>query len=113
MNVTDLNIVDKKKPLVNVSYLQENIKYTRRKLDRLGDADPEKSLDELYAGQENVLNTISQGRAGIARAAAALESAVNTLHFQNVAMDKSIKDDTDMATFVSQSLTTCSGLIKK
>lgn len=113
LNVTDLNIVDKKKPLVNVSYLQENMKYTRRKLDRLGDSDPEKSLDELYAGQENVLNTISQGRAGIARAAAALESAVNTLHFQNVAMDKSIKDDTDMAAFVSQSLTTCSGLIKK
>ena len=113
LNVTDLNIVDKKKPLVNVSYFQENMKYTRRKLDRLGDADPEKSLDELYAGQENVLNTISQGRAGIARAAAALESAVNTLHFQNVAMDKSIKDDTDMAAFVSQSLTTCSGLIKK
>ena len=113
LNVTDLNIVDKKKPLVNVSYLQENMKYTRRKLDRLGDADPEKSLEELYAGQKNVLNTISQGRAGIARAAAALESAVNTLHFQNVAMDKSIKDDTDMAAFVSQSLTTCSGLIKK
>ena len=113
LNVTDLNIVDKKKPLVNVSYLQENMKFTRRKLDRLGDADPEKSLDELYAGQENVLNTISQGRASIARAAAALESAVNTLHFQNLAMDKSIKDDTEMADFVSQSLTTCSGLIKK
>ena len=75
--------------------------------------DPEKSLDELYAGQENVLNTISQGRASIARAAAALESAVNTLHFQNLAMDKSIKDDTEMADFVSRSLTTCSGLIKK
>ena len=113
LNVTDLNIVDKKKPLVNVSYLQENMKYTRRKLDRLGDADPEKSLEELYAGQKNVLNTISQGRAGIARAATTLESAVNTLHFQNAAMDKSIKDDTDMAAFVSQSLTTCSGLIKK
>ena len=113
LNVTDLNIVDKKKPLVNVSYLQENMKYTRRKLDRLGDADPEKALEELYAGQVNVLNTISQGRAGIARAAAALDSAVNTLHFQNAAMDKSIKDDTNMAAFVSQSLTTCSGLIKK
>ena len=113
LNVTDLNIVDKKKPLVNVSYLQENMKYTRRKLDRLGDADPEKSLEEIYAGQKNVLNTISQGRAGIARAATTLESAVNTLHFQNAAMDKSIKDDTDMAAFVSQSLTTCSGLIKK
>jgi len=113
LNVTDLNIMDKKKPLVNVSYLQENMKYTRRKLDRLGDADPEKSLEELYAGQKNVLNTISQGRAGIARAATTLESAVNTLHFQNAAMDKSIKDDTDMAAFVSQSLTTCSGLIKK
>ena len=111
--MTDLNIVDKKKPLVNVSYLQENMKYTRRKLDRLGDADPEKSLEELYAGQKNVLNTISQGRAGIARATTTLESAVNTLHFQNAAMDKSIKDDTDMAAFVSQSLTTCSGLIKK
>ena len=113
LNVTDLNIMDKKKPLVNVSYLQENMKYTMRKLDRLSDADPEKSLEEIYAGQKNVLNTISQGRAGIARAAAVLGSAANTLHFQNAAMDKSIKDDTDMAAFVSQSITTCSGLIKK
>ena len=113
LNVTNLNIVDKERPLINISYLQENMKYTKRKLDRLGDVDPEKTLDELYANQENVLNVISQGRASITRASATLDSAVNTLHFHNKAMDKTIKDDANMTAFVNQSLSACSGLIEK
>ena len=113
LNVTSLNIVDKGKPLVNVSYIEENMKYTKRKLDRLGDKDPEKTLDELYVNQENVMNVIAQGRAILTRAAATLDNAVNTLHFQNVAMDKNIKDDVNMVAFVNESLSACNGLIKK
>ena len=113
LNVTDLNIVDKKKPLTNVSYLRENIKYTKRKLDRLGDADPEKSLDELYEGQVGVLNMISQARTSLTKSAAALKMAVNTLHFYNAAMDKTIKDNMEMVKFVDKSLSACNKLIKK
>ena len=105
--------MDKGKPLVNVSYVQENMKYTKRKLDRLGDIDPQKTLDELYANQENTMNVIAQGRASLIRAAAVLDNAINTLHFQNVAMDKNIKDDVNMVAFVNESLSACSGLIKK
>ena len=99
--------------MINISYLQENMKYTKRKLDRLGEVDPEKTLDELYANQENVLNVISQGRASITRASAVLDNAVNTLHFHNKAMDKTIKDDANMTAFVNQSLSACSELIEK
>ncbi|MBH49437.1 MAG: hypothetical protein CMG69_01625 [Candidatus Marinimicrobia bacterium] len=113
LNVTKLNIMDKGKPLVNVSYVQENMKYTKRKLDRLGDIDPQKTLDELYANQENTMNVIAQGRASLNRAAAILDNAVNKLHFQNVAMDKNIKDDVNMVAFVNESLSACRGLIKK
>ena len=112
LNVTNLNIVDKGKPLVNVSYIEENMKYTKRKLDRLGDKDPEKTLDELYANQENILNMISQGRASITRDSATLDNAINTLHFHNKAMDKTIKDDANMTAFVNQSLSACSELIE-
>ena len=113
LNVTKLNIMDKGKPLVNVSYVQENMKYTKRKLDRLGDIDPQKTLDELYANQENTMNVIAQGRASLIRAAAVLDNAINTLHFQNVAMDKNIKDDVNMVVFVNETLSACNGLIKK
>jgi len=113
LNVTNLNIKDKGKPLVNVSYVQENMKYTKRKLDRLGDIDPQKTLDELYTNQENTMNVIAQGRASLTRAVAILDNAVNTLHFQNVAMDKNIKDDINMVAFVNESLSACRGLIKK
>lgn len=115
LNVTELVIVDKEKPIINVSYVQGKMDFTRRKLDRLRDKDSDsgKTLEELYSEQKSVLNIISQGRASISRATTVLESAVNKLYFNNVAMDKSIKDDADMVAFVDQSLATCNRLITK
>tara|TARA_Y100000588_G_scaffold366274_1_gene431818 strand:+ start:348 stop:1280 length:933 start_codon:yes stop_codon:yes gene_type:complete len=113
LNVTDLNIADKEKPLTNISYLQENMKYIKRKLDRLGDADPERPLDELYSDQDGVLNVIAQSQAVLESSGIAIENAVNMLYFKNEAMDETIKDDKEMVKFVEKSISVYNDLIKK
>ena len=110
LNVTELNIKNKSYPVTNVSYLEEKINYTRRILDRLRDSDSDKTLEEIYAGQEAVLEKITARRKNIVQTRKALKSAVNTLHFENMPMGKEIIDDESMVSFVNETLSKCSEL---
>lgn len=104
LNVTRFDIKEKIAPLINVSYLQENMKYTQRKLDRLQGSDSEKTLEEIYADQDRVLEKIKENRKSIANTQSILKHAVNTLHFDNVPMDAQIEDDNFMLNFVNSTL---------
>ena len=110
LNVTELNIKNKSYPVTNVSYLEEKMNYTQRKLDRLQDSVTEKTLEEIYAGQEAVLEKIAQSRNSITHKREILEAAVNTLYFENVPMGKEIIDDENMISFVNETLSKCSEL---
>ena len=110
LNVTELNIKNKSYPVTNVSYLEEKMNYTQRKLDRLQDSVTEKTLEEIYAGQEAVLEKIAQSRNSITHNREILEAAVNTLYFENVPMGKEIIDDENMISFVNETLSKCSEL---
>jgi len=110
LNVTELNIKNKSYPVTNVSYLEEKMNYTRRILDRLQDSVTEKTLEEIYAGQEAVLEKIAQSRNSITHNREILEAAVNTLYFENVPMGKEIIDDENMISFVNETLSKCSEL---
>ena len=104
LNVTRFDIKEKIAPLINVSYLQENMKYTQRKLDRLQGSDSEKTLEEIYAGQDRVLEKIKENRKNKANTQSILKHAVNKLHFDNVPMDAQIEDDNFMLNFVNATL---------
>ena len=110
LNVTELNIKNKSYPVTNVSYLEEKMNYIQRKLDRLQDSVTEKTLEEIYAGQEAVLEKIAQSRNSITHNREILEAAVNTLYFENVPMGKEIIDDENMISFVNETLSKCSEL---
>ena len=110
LNVTELNIKNKSYPVTNVSYLEEKMNYTRRILDRLQDSVTEKTLEEIYAGQEAILEKIAQSRNSITHNREILEAAVNTLYFENVPMGKEIIDDENMISFVNETLSKCSEL---
>ena len=110
LNVTELNIKNKSYPVTNVSYLEEKMNYTQRKLDRLQDSVTEKTLEEIYAGQEAVLEKITQSRNNITHNREILEAAVNTLYFENIPMGKEIIDDENMISFVNETLSKCSEL---
>jgi 2',3'-cyclic-nucleotide 2'-phosphodiesterase (5'-nucleotidase family) len=110
LNVTELNIKNKSYPVTNVSYLEEKMNYTRRILDRLQDSDSSKKLEEIYAGQDAVLEKITERRKEIGQTRKILKSAVNTLHFENVPMGKEIIDDESMVSFVNETLSKCNEL---
>ena len=104
LNVTRFNIKEKTAPFINVSYLQENMKYIQRTLGRLQGSDSGKTLEEIYSGQDKVLEKIKESRKSIANIQAILKGAVNTLHFDNVPMDTKVADDDFMLNFVNETL---------
>ncbi|MBT4370028.1 MAG: hypothetical protein HOD18_05690, partial [Candidatus Marinimicrobia bacterium] len=70
-------------------------------------------LDELYAGQANVLKIIEQNRTKLKESETAIKSALNTLTFETIALNKKVKDNPELLAFVDESLATCSSLKPK
>ena len=110
LNVTDISLKNKTDPIINISFLEASQQYNQRKLDRLQDTVPDKTLEDTYKGQENILSLIEKSRTTIIQADLQLKEAVNTLNFKNVALDSKIIDDQEVLEFVSNSLATCNQL---
>ena len=110
LNVTDISLKNKTDPIINISFLEASQQYNQRKLDRLQDTAPNKTLEDTYEGQENILSLIEKSRTTIIQADVQLKEAVNTLIFKNVALDSKIIDDQEVLEFVSNSLATCNQL---
>ena len=110
LNVTDISLKNKTDPIINISFLEASQQYNQRKLDRLQDTSPDKTLEDAYKGQENILSLIKKSRTTIIQADAQLKEAVNTLIFKNVALDSKIIDDQEVLEFVNMSLATCNQL---
>ena len=108
--MTDISLKNKTDPIINISFLEASQQYNQRKLDRLQDTDPDKTLEDAYKGQENILSLIEESRTTIIQADVQIKEAVNTLIFKNVALDSKIKDDQEVLEFVSKSLATCNQL---
>ena len=110
LNVTDISLKNKTDPIFNISFLEASQQYNQRKLDRLQDTSPNKTLEDTYKGQENILSLIEKSRTTIIQADLQLKEAVNTLNFKNVALDSKIIDDQEVLEFVNNSLATCNQL---
>jgi len=113
MSVLSVEMEDARAPIVDISSHEKNISSIRKRFERLQKKDPNKSLDELYAGQANVLKIIEQNRNKLKESETAIKSAQNTLTFETIALNKKIKDDPELLAFVDESLATCSSLKPK
>ena len=113
MSVLSVEMEDKKAPIVDISSHEKNISSIRKRFERLQKKDPNKSLDELYAGQANVLKIIEQNRNKLKESEAAIKSAQNTLTFETIALNNKIQDNPELLAFVDESLATCSSLKPK
>lgn len=108
--VLNLDIKDSNIPVVDVSSHEKKLESIKKRFDRLQKKDPEKSLEEIYAKQDNILKLINQYRADVVESEAAIKSAVNSLDFQTVALNKNVGEDSELLSFVDESLLTCSSL---
>jgi len=97
-------------PFINISSEEKKVKSIQRRFDKLQKKDPDKSLEIIYENQQNVLNLIKKYREDLKTSEAVIASAVNTLKFQTVPLNKKVEDDEDLLTFVNSSVQKCNAL---
>jgi len=108
--VLEGNVKDSQHPLVDVSSHQKKVKDINKRFDRLQKKDPEKSLEEIYSDQQNILKLIKQYRSDLENSSNIISNAVNTLEFRTIALNSKIKDDPELLAFVNESVDTCNKL---
>jgi len=112
LSVLNTDIKNSNQELVDVSSYQNKIRSINKRFDRLQKKDPEKSLEDIYSSQANVLRLIDQYRQDLAKAEISIKEAVNTLNFETIALSRAVKDDKEVLAFVDKSLQTCNRLNK-
>ena len=86
---------------------KNNNKIKRILSEILQKKDPNKSLEELYADQSNVLKLIDGYRKDEADSKKLIEKAVNKLKYNTLALNRKIGDDPKMLKFVNSAVATC------
>ena len=110
LNVVDLELKNNSSPIIDVSTHEQKIRTLNNRLKRLQRKDPKKSLEEIYADQENILNLINRYRNDLKKADSSLTKATNRMKFGSLALNKSFKDDPAILAMVDSAIETCSTL---
>ena len=99
--------------IVYASPKKAELEKINRRLRNLQKRDPEKSLEELYAGQPNVLNIISEYASKKEIIEAELAAASNTSDFELLDLSRKIESDPELLAIVDGILETCTKLTQK
>ena len=103
----DMNVKNVNEPIIDVSHHKKNLKSIDKRFERLQRKDPTKTLEQIYADQANVLSLIEKYRNELAESKTIIASAINTIEYKTIGLNKQVKDDPDMLAFVEKSLITC------
>ena len=109
----DMNIKDSKKPIIDVSHHKKNLVSIDKRFTRLQKKDPSKTLEEIYADQSNVLSLIEKYRNELSESKKIIETAINTIEYKTIGLNRKIKDDPDMLAFVEKALVSCNAYAPK
>ena len=107
LNQVDITLLDDSDQIINRSFYEARIAYTKKRIDRYRDKDPNIPLETLYADQPNILSSIELARQEMKRMKGILEERANSIVFQNVAMDSTIIDHPEILDYVNRSLEKC------
>ena len=112
LTILDLDIKNSIDPITDVSAHEQKIKQLNNRLKRLQKKDPARPLDDIYAGQDNILSLIKRYRNDLSNTETILQKAKNKMKFTSFALNKKIKDDPEMLAMVNNALDKCSKLDK-
>ena len=107
LTVADVSIKENGKKLFDISSVNKKIKSINKRFSRLQKKDPNRTLDEIYKDQNNILKLIAQYRSDLDIAEEDLSNAINTFTYNMVSLNKKIKDDPDMKVFVENAVKQC------
>ena len=85
---------------MDVSFYKKQIKSAENRIANFQKNDPDKSLEDIYINQPNILRNIDVLNQQIKSANIQLTSGVNQSEFKLVSMNQKIGDDLDMLAFV-------------
>lgn len=102
LNVITMRIQSPGEVLVDLSAQRRTLNFVEKSLGRLRRNQPkDKTLEELYADDPGVLKRIRSLREREAEARAEIQSAVNTVEAERIALDASIRDDAEILGLVT------------
>ncbi len=110
LQTIEASLKDPSSSFVNISDHEKKINNVKKRFERLQKKDPEKKLKEIYKEQDNVLKLIDQYRTELKSSEEAIAQAKNTIVYQTLGLNKKIKDDPEMLSFVNQTLSKCKAL---
>ena len=112
LTVADVSIKDDGEKLFDISSVKKKIKSINKRFERLQKKDPNSSLDEIYKNQNNILKLITKYRSDLKLAENDLANAINTFAYNTISLNRKIKDDLDMKSFVENAVKQCDILNK-
>ena len=104
--VLEAIIKNDKLPFVNISEHEKKIDNVKKRFDRLQKKDPNKSLEDIYKDQANVLKLIDQYRLDLKTSEDAISQAKNTVFFKTIGLNKKITDDPETVSYTHLTLPT-------
>ena len=110
LTVIDLEINNNTSPIIDVSSNEQKVRQLTNRIKRLQKKEPGKKLEEIYAGQENILNMVKRYKQDLEKAESMLKSANNKMKYSSIALNKKVKDDPEMLAMVDSAIETCSTL---
>ena len=112
LTIVDLDIKNSIDPISDVSAQEQKIKQLNNRLNRLQKKDPARSLNDIYAGQDNILSLIKRYRNDLNTAETILQKAKNKMRFTSFPLNKKIKDDPELLAMVDIAVDKCAKLDK-
>ena len=106
----DVSIKDNDEPFIDISAEEKKIKSINKRFERLQKKDPNKTMEQIYAGQKNILNLIEKYKEDIKNSELIISSAINTIDYRTIPLNKKIKDDEEILSFVNETLKICDNL---
>ncbi len=103
----NLTITDPDLPIADISASQEQILNVDKRFKSLQKRDPDKSLEEMYADNPNVMKIIDDYRKKKEQAEQNIAQAINKSRYHSIALDKKIPDDDSLNDLVKLVLKEC------
>ena len=110
LTVIDLEMNDNTSSIIDVSSNEQKVRQVTNRIKRLQKKEPGKKLEEIYAGQQNILNMVIRYRQDLEEAESMLKSANNKMRYSSFALNKKVKDDPAIMAMVDSAIETCSTL---
>ena len=113
LTVVEIALNDPSQPIMNISAAKGKISSISKRLKKLQEKDPDRTIEEIYADKPNVLKLATDYREQLVKYESIMANAINTTKFQSIPLSKSVGEDSELLAFVDETLATCSALRKK